>query len=69
MKPLWGSWDRTEDGVISRFFQWWVCDDKTIGHAAGPNDERCKRCGARRVRLTVVYPGVKGQNGDPKPAA
>jgi hypothetical protein len=66
MKPIWGAW-RNEGGIWSRFRQWWVCDHR--GHDAGPDEEQCKRCGARRVRLTSVYPGVKGHDGDPKPAA
>ena len=60
MKVLWGAWDRTDDGWFSAFKQYWICDAN--GHDAGPDEERCRRCGARRVKLTVRYPGVKGTN-------
>ncbi len=62
MNTIWGPWQKTEDGIVSRFRQWWTCDNPLIGHDATIEDERCKRCGARRSKTITVYPGIKGSN-------
>jgi hypothetical protein len=64
MKTIWGPWQDTEDGIRSRLRQWWTCDQPTKGanHKAGPEDERCTHCGARRSKLKA-YPGI--QRPDP----